>query len=169
MESQTETCPESHKPRGHRFPRLIVAAFTLLATLLVFGAYRGCTDVEIVEHARQAPRWLPDAASNVSYYRSYLFTAAEFDISEKEFLQWAEKRGWPLSPVRDTVRIRRYMERTITRKSHPTPKEIAEYDALTEKAISHGYFFELRHKNGGGVRLAYDLDTGRGYFQRNSR
>jgi len=71
---------------------LIYTALIALAIWLVRGAYLGFTQVESGEVVASVD-WLPKSASNVSYYRSYMNTAYEFDIDEADFLKWSRWGG----------------------------------------------------------------------------
>ena len=149
--------------------RAIVGGLCIFGLLLIYVSYRGLTDVELVENAPRGPDWLPSEARNVCYYRSYPFTAFEFDIPEKDFRRWAEERGWPLSPVTGKpATILRYAR--ATNKAESSVGDDAEaWASATQKTIASGYFYEHRQNNGGGVAVGYDADTGRGYFQSNPR
>lgn len=70
--------------------RVLIAAGLLFAAFILYSAFRGFTDVEIGENVARVS-WLPDSASNVSFYRAYSYTAYEFDIAEADFLKWAER------------------------------------------------------------------------------
>jgi len=143
---------------------------------LVIGVvfYFAGQDLSRIETGEKVPRvsWLPPAATNVSYYRSYLFTAYEFDVSESEFLKWAQ--GYDLKPVREPFSIPRY---NFAAKALP-PEDASEEDArrIWERAsvrtatVNDGYFYEQeRGRSGGFTRIAWDRTTSRAYFQSNPR
>ena len=143
--------------------------------LLGYGGYRGLTDFETAENVEHVD-WLPDAAHNISYYRSYSFTAYEFDISEDEFLRWTEDQGWKAEKVQSPVDILRYS--TMTAKfpgDHSSnleserSAEFEQWERLTRKTITDGYYYDYRQRNGGGVTVGYDLTSGRAYCQTSPR
>jgi len=76
--------------------------------------------------------WLPASASNVSYYKSYSFTAYEFDISESEFNAWAWVK---LEPVTDAVSVVCYSSRIQYQALYPpnaTKRQIDEVEVANE-------------------------------------
>jgi len=153
--------------------RWIFLTLAIAAAAILYLAYQDLNRVETGENVSHVS-WLPASASNVSYYRSYNFLAFEFDISETEFLNWAN--GNDVKPVRESFSIPRYT-RAI---APPTvlPESATEDDFqrfLAEKTkesatITDGYFYEQeRGRSGGFTRVAWDRTTGRAYFQSNPR
>ncbi|WP_145208236.1 hypothetical protein [Planctomycetes bacterium TBK1r] len=147
--------------------RFFIVAFIAFAIWFVYGAYRGLTDVEIGE-SLQSVDWLPDAATNVSYYRSYLNTAYEFDISEREFREWSR---WDLTEITKPVQISRYLAFSTTLPEEPSNPTRAEIEALALAiakrgvTIRDGLYCGYLQGNGGGVWVGYDRDSGRAYYQ----
>lgn len=146
----------------------------LLATLIVaLGvgfvrcAYMDFTRLEMGENVPSVG-WLPDGATNVSYYRSYLNTAYEFDIDEQGFLDWSR---WDVTEIDRPVRILRYV---YFSKPPPTLsnqltdaewEEFAKTEVKRSVEISDGLYYVYRQSNGGGVMVGYDRTTGRAYYQ----
>lgn len=154
---------------------LALVAAVLAVVLLLWGAYRGFTEVTSGEHLETVD-WLPSEASDVSYYRSYLFTAYEFDISEEGFLKWAS--DWEVKPVQAPYTIRRYSS-ALNRLPYPgdrdrrmsDPTDVEEFseamrawEAEQRATITTGYWYERVQRNGGGVWVAYDRDRKRAYY-----
>ena len=83
---------------------LLFVAVVAFVVWFLHGAYVGLTHVETGENVPSV-KWLPDVASNVSFYKSYSFTSYEFDIPELEFVKWSR---WELSPIDEPVSIARY-------------------------------------------------------------
>ena len=167
-------------PRRRLLP-LIALAVPVLAGAAVWFWYATYVSFNRVEEAENVARvdWLPAGARNVSYYRSYPFTAYEFDIDEAGFRSWAAQEGWPLRPVEyEPFRVLRYSFHA-SKRMHPPDEETlapeewrARHDrarAATQKEIRRGYGYEKRQSNGGGVTVGYDLDTGRAYYQYSPR
>jgi hypothetical protein len=113
--------------------------------------------------------WLPQSASNVSYYRSYRFTAYEFDMAETDFKRWTP---YEVKPIDSPVKVARYW--LISRGYSdlgPNPKR-AEWEAWEASAyatISDGLYYSHRRSDGGGVDVAFDRRKGRVFFQTNPR
>jgi hypothetical protein len=157
---------------------LVVAP--LAAGAIAWVAYATYVDFNRVEEGHDVPRvdWLPPSAKNVSYYRSYSWTAYEFDIDEAGFLRWAKDQGWTPKRVDKPFPVPRYSFEAA-RRMYPRddddmpPKEYqAAFEAAqaaSERVITRGYGYERRQSNGGGVTIGYDLVTGRAYFQSSPR
>jgi hypothetical protein len=150
---------------------LIAAAIIAFVAMLLLG-YHGLTYCETAENV-QSVSWLPEGATNISYYRSYRFTAYEFDISEEGFQEWAKRWG-QVQPIKDPVRVNRFST-LIQPPSNVSTSSIGqmevsgtEIDPATA-TISDGYFYEKRQSNGGGVCVAYNSKAKRAYFQSNPR
>jgi len=50
--------------------------------------------------------WLPETASDISYYRSYSRKVSEFSMNESDFRKWAS--GSDLKEIKDRHEIRRF-------------------------------------------------------------
>ncbi len=144
---------------------LFVALVAFVAWFL-YGTYVGLTHVEIGENVPSV-NWLPDAASNVSFYKSYSFTSYEFDIPESDFVKWSR---WELSPIDEPVSIPRYCYSSVDVPA-PGPNATAEewqafessYASRSAK-ITNGLYYGYLQGNGGGVWVGYDRNLGRAYY-----
>src|SRR4029450_8888779 len=109
----------------------LLIAVTVIGTGigLLRGCYLALTHFETAENVDRVS-WLPDSASNVSYYRSYNYTAYEFDISEDEFKKWI----WlDVKPITKPVEVHRYSYMTASRvelSPNPTLAELEAWDAI---------------------------------------
>lgn len=137
-----------------------VLALPILAVLLgiLYVFYLGVTHFDTAEH-RTNVSWLPNGATNVSYYRSYSFTAYEFDISEEGFLEWAD--GWNVAPITLPESIWRYTKYTVAE-----PKRVEEAHTAM---IASGYVHRSGQSSGGGMVVAFDREAQRAYFQSSPR
>lgn len=158
----------------------------ILATVvIVFGvgwflwsAYRGFTDVEYGERFAKVD-WLPAEATNVSFYRSYSFTAYEFDIPEKAFLDWASR--WDIHPIKQPFEILRYAfnldktpypgldQREDGGRFDDYARATSEWRARRYATITDGYCCKQVASNGGLLCVAYDKTQGRAYYLRTPR
>jgi hypothetical protein len=145
----------------------------LLGAVVLHSAYRGFTRVEKGKHLKTVG-WLPVEAPDVCFYRSYSFTAYEFDISEKGFLEWASR--WEVKPITRPFEIRRYSGRLARARdllsSRPADEDLnayerraGEWQSLRCATIANGYCYEDKHSDGGGTWVAYDRSRGRAYYQ----
>ena len=154
-------------------------AAIILGCSLLFHWF--ATELNHIEQAEQAEHvahltWLPPEALDISYYRSYLFTAAEFHIPEEAFAHWCDSKGFKLKTIGATPFI-------ITRYCMPDSRQklkILKTQALTDlqrdqaetkisesetRHISRGLFYRVELDNGGTTAAAYDRDTGIGYYE----
>jgi hypothetical protein len=102
---------------------------------------------------------LPETASDISFYRNQNFGnrfIADFAISEAEFVRWAHSIKLQPEVLRDPQEI-------------SDARDVAHRDTYTYHIIEHGLYVSRRRPNGGGVDLAYNRDTGRGYIDQSSR
>lgn len=99
---------------------------------------------------------LPETASDISFYRNQNFGdifIADFAISETEFIRWSNSFKLQPEVIGEprTIQDARAFSRGNTAGHH---------------IIEHGLYISRRHRNGGGVDLAYNRDNGRGYISK---
>lgn len=145
---QQEHARRQASRRRHRIAvgLLLLVVLTPVVSVLVglFWTSKG-VDVERVG-------WLPEEATSVTYYRSFIRTAYEFSISEAGFRAWAEARGLRPSPPRATVVVsRQYGDGMAV----PGPRQVAIDDAIAME--------RLDPQSHGGTTAVYDRRTGRAY------
>jgi hypothetical protein len=134
----------------------------------VAGMFRLHVAVERGENVARV-HWLPKSAANVSYYRSYKFTAYEFDIPEADFIAWSQ---WSLRPITSGKGVKRYNYRDVLAEYpgiDPYMSHADEIEARRWARISSGLYYEERWAGQGGVTVAYDRSKGRAYFQSSPR
>ena len=127
--------------------------------------YLELTRIEVGENVPSVS-WLPKTATNVSYYRSYAFTAYEYEIAEDEFMKRSSRK---LGAIDGTVSVPRFCIRSRVPELGPNPtiQEMqiqAEAVAARTAHISDGWYYSSRFNNGGGVISAYDRRLKRAYF-----
>jgi len=146
---------------------LLVTALIAFAIWFLRSAYVGLTQVEIAESVASVD-WLPDAATNVSYYRSYVNTAYEFDIDEHGFRDWSR---WNVAEITEPVQLSRYLSFATPPPQEPVNTTEAEQIAFANAyysrgvTIRDGLYYGNTQSNGGGVWVAYDRRAGRAYYQ----
>ena len=116
---------------------------------MMVAVYRFLSHREVGENELSV-KWLPKTATNVSYFRSYGFTAYEFDISESDFVKWS---SWQLSPIERPVTVFRYC--------HGNPA--VAFDSK-RAIVVNGLTYSYRYHNHGGVIVAYDRTKGRAFY-----
>lgn len=150
---------------------LLTTAAIAVAVWFMRSAYIGFTRIENGENVATVD-WLPDAAANISYYRSYAHTAYEFDITEAAFRSWSR---WAVEELDEPVRIERYSrfsKRLLDPPPNATDEELqAHAMAYSEQSaiIEDGLYYAYTQNNGGGVWVAYDRKYGRAYFRSSAR
>lgn len=157
-------------PRRWRFTIGGLLALTFFAGCL-FSCIGAMTHYSTEENVPSVD-WLPSSVTNVSYYKSYSFTAYEFDISESEFKAWTNVE---LLPIINPVRVYRYSKATgrVTKlRSNASSAEYYEHlecDEGRAAIVRRGLYYSHRRNNGGGITVVYDRENGRAYFQSNPR
>ncbi len=137
-----------------------IVALALLA-LLAFGLL-AAERPEIGENSERVT-WFPEAATQVSYFRSWGGNAYEFDIAESDFVHLAEARGWGLTEIDSPKRVLRYtffVEETGGAKAG---------QGASAALVANGLWHEERQANGGGITVAYDRARGRAFVSHSSR
>lgn len=150
------------------FLKAVLACVVAASSLwLLRSLHHGITHTETAENVASVD-WLPKTASNVSYFRSYMNTAYEFDISEEAFREWSK---WNVEEIEEPVTITRY-SRFATKIAEP-PQNASEEERETFvraassqfTKIDDGLYYAHLQDNGGGVWVAYDRSMGRAYFK----
>ncbi|MEZ6138749.1 MAG: hypothetical protein R3C53_28010 [Pirellulaceae bacterium] len=146
---------------------LLYVTLVAFATWFVRAAYQGLTQVETGESLARVD-WLPEDATNVSFYRSYMNTAYEFDISESGFRDWSR---WDVTEIQEPVGLSRYLAFSTPRPvepPNPTPEQMKAFALEYSRrgvTIRDGLYYGHTHDNGGGVWVGYDRTCGRAYYQ----
>jgi hypothetical protein len=109
------------------------------------------------------PEWLPERATNV-FHRSQegfgWWKAAEFTISETDFREYANRRGWDLVEANDFSKI------TTLALLKNEGSSFSEEDF---KPIARALVYERRASNNGGITVGLDLSTHRAYYNESHR
>jgi hypothetical protein len=136
-------------------------------TLYFFGVMWSNTHPDTGENVKTV-KWLPSDAKNISYYKTYSWTAFEFDIPEPSFNQWINKK-WVMKPVGKDHSIMRYCS---SNGNHRTCSCYQQCNNPKEKCIAvitNGVYDSQRWSNGGGYSVVFDRDAQRAYYQSNPR
>ena len=147
---------------------IVIAAlvFNPVTLLVVFfgGVHYSNTHPAIGENV-QSVSWLPSGAKNISYYKTYSWTAYEFDIDEVTFWSWAAK--WQLKEIEEPRKIERhsYWNFIKTYHSEDWSTEVQKHIAL----VRGGLYDCVSWDNGGGYKVVFDREHRRAYFQSNPR
>jgi hypothetical protein len=151
---------------------MLVAALAAVGVpWFLYMAWRGFTEWDYAENVPTVD-WLPAGATNVSFFRSYSYTAYEFDIDEAGFRAWAS--DWPVSEIKTPVTVTRYGFAFDRFTDVPYAPD-GDWDAQEKQKlrfyaeVKHGLHYRYEQSNGGGVTAAYDRDRHRAYYQESPR
>jgi len=168
----------------------VIYVFCSIVFIMLNWAYRDIP--RYGEHLAEAKEYSPEA-TNYSYYNVLLHQVCEFDIPEDAFLEMckAKKYATPvrietladLPPFDDEkyphinderrvpIIVRRYIWHEPQHKEcdsfimgdcevDPTGKT----DTSCYRAVSQGYYSEIRAEDGGGIKVVFDSENGRCYI-----
>jgi len=149
-----------------------ILLFTPISCVVVWvggGLWLSRQPAEVGENEEHVS-WLPDEATNVSYYKAYMWKAYEFDISEEGFKRWAIK--WDLKEIDEEQSIWRYSYMSFLAKRR---EENVDYDELFSEEEKHiatvknGLYDKKKSRSSSGYHVVYDRDRGRAYFESSRR
>lgn len=112
--------------------------------------------------------WLPENASDISYYRAYSWKAWEYSMNESDFREAATR--YNLREITEEQVIPRYSWWTFRNTNNA--KNYKDFFAEESKhyaKVRNGLFASERQADGGGFQLVFDRDQSRVYFQSNPR
>ena len=144
---------------------LIALVITLLGIATAYVAFAIILPtLTKVESATNLPavEWLP-AASNISFAQSYNWRYFEFDISEPEFIEWANH--YSLREITAPIQIPRYT-RVL---DNPSVALDMENDPQYTAFVTNGLMDSHTAQSGRGYIIAFDRNRNRGYFKSASR
>jgi len=102
---------------------------------------------------------LPQTASDITIYEAKNISGvliADFKIAEHDFVSFAATKHWSLEPISNSASVFQ-------------AKAFHEGRSNDKKEITDGLYYSKRAANGGGVTVAYDRKSGRGYIDSSSR
>jgi len=165
-----EDALESFKPKTRRDVR---ALYALVVLVLAFPLAIFFFLSQAPDYGENVPsvNWLPDYASNISYYRSNQVQVYEFDISPDNFKRWAESRGMNVRRlVKEAVlsRYAAYLPRDDDRPAEPvapdgrvTPEEFEEWQNTISIRATDGIIADGENNE----TALYDPRTDKAYFE----
>lgn len=138
---------------------------TILAVgfgLILYAVFAILPLLSRVESAENLPSvtWLPSSANNVSYARNYNRQYFEFDITELEFVEWAN--AYSLNEISKPIHVTRY---TIMIDQPTALNTDVTVNPRYTATISNGLADSHTQSNHGGYSIAFDRDRKRAYFQ----
>jgi hypothetical protein len=108
--------------------------------------------------------WLPPSASDISYWKTYSWSAWEFTMNEEEF------PPYELREIDDIQSIERFSWRESLRSRQGSDGDSWEQEERRHVAtVRNGLFATERRKDGGGYKIVFDRETNRVYHQSNPR
>lgn len=165
-----EDALESFKPKTKRDIRALYAmvALMLLLPLAILFFLKSAPDYG---ENLQSVKWLPDSASDISFYRSKQVQVYEFDMPSDDFRKWAEFKGMTIRRLSSTEIVSRYKAYIPTeagKKGEPaSPDGEVDFDEFKawQNAISAKVEAGLIAKSPDQAVAIYDAATKRVYFE----
>ncbi|QIF03928.1 hypothetical protein [Roseimicrobium sp. ORNL1] len=115
--------------------------------------------------------WLPASASDISYWKTYSWSAWEFTMKEEEFRKWASR--YELREISGAQSIERFSWIQFWRSHRDYDGDAWEEEEREKRkhvaTVRNGLFATERRKDGGGYKLVFDRETNRVYHQSNPR
>jgi len=102
---------------------------------------------------------LPQTASDITIYQNKNISGtlvADFKISESNFVSFAKEKSWVVQPIKNVEYI--FQAKAFHEGKFNDKLEIAD-----------GLYYSKRAENGGGITVAYDRKSGRGYIESSNR
>lgn len=165
-----EDALESFKPKTRRDVRAVYA-FAVLMLLLPIAIYFYAKSGPDFGENVPSVSWLPDTASNVSYYRSKQVKVFEFSIAPDNFKNWAEQNGMTIQRVTTTEILSRYKAYV------PTPSGESSEPVTPDGSVTVEQFEDWQNQisisvesgmiaNGEDNSVAiYDVKTKKAYYE----
>ena len=148
---------------------------TVFSVAIVVWGMLGIREMSTVRTGENVDHvsWLPNSASNISYFLSYSFTAYQFQITEFEFVDWCPEE---LSEITAPLTISTWQARMVdtplpnsTTTAIEHEKLVREFESLTSVTVTNGLFYEKWYRNGGCSIYVFDRDSSVGYRQSSPR
>lgn len=165
-----EDALESFKPKTRRDVRALYAFVFSILLLPVAIYFYASSGPDYGENLAKVS-WLPNYATDVSYYRSKQVRVYEFQISPQDFRTWAEQNGMSVQRVTNPEILSRYKAYIPTPKSEasePEPTEIAlsvEAFQAWQNQISITVHSGIIAKGDEQALAIYDNITQKAYFE----
>ncbi|PXA04862.1 hypothetical protein DDZ13_02550 [Coraliomargarita sinensis] len=165
-----EDALESFKPKTRRDVRALYAFIVLVLLLPIAIYFYASSGPDYGENVARVS-WLPNYASNVSFYRSNQVRVYEFDIKAEDFKTWAGQNGMDVQRVTTPEILSRY-------KAYiPTPEAESSEPAVPQGQVSMEQFQDWQDQisitvNSGMIArgkqddvAVYDLKTQKAYYE----
>lgn len=162
---------ESFKPKTRRDARALYAFITLIFLLPVAVFYYANSGPDYAENAPSVS-WLPNYASDVSYFRSKQVKVYEFRINGDDFKTWAGQNGMTVQRVTSPETLSRYKAYIPPAKINPNePLPPPELLVSVENLQQWQREISITVKSGMVARgnnqsiAVYDIQTKKAYFE----
>ena len=120
---------------------------------------------EIKQNVPECKTW-NTTLRNASFFNSYVWTAWEGEISEKDFLVMAKHNSWDIKPLNKPFILERSASELI--RQHQAEK--AGRRVVPQAVdVADGYSFNRRQSNGGGTLVVWDKFRQKVYIISNPR
>lgn len=145
---------------------IIITGFIAGRKIITF--LRTVETAENVKDIKGLPGWLhflPGSAQNISYWRVPTYrTTYEYQVSEKDFLEWAKEKDIQLTSIDGFTQVFRYSGHTTSYPDADDPNQLSEYESKRMATVKEGYEYHTIQDNGGGLHLVYDSKNHKAYY-----
>lgn len=153
--------------------------FTLATTSflwMVIGGYLGCSMRPQLEYGVKSAPWMPPGATNGACFNYGAFTPVflrEFDISEADFVRYAQSKAIILAEIREPVLATRYYAEMIAPddprfSGHDWSERLRAHREFTTVRVTSG--LQYRHQFEDQLRhYLYDRERGRAFVEIHTR
>ncbi len=114
----------------------IILLSVACAAGLVFGYHVAVHIVSVDDAPLLYDSFLPKNAKNIRFSNRFMGHWYTFNVSREDFFEWCKKNNWPV------------------KKNDKDSHQLEQYE----------YVYVLKHGNGGGIELGYDVDTQKVYY-----
>jgi hypothetical protein len=139
--------------------RIFLTALALGVTAVLFLAWSMFGDHSSFYTGLKQHEKVPSSGSDITIYQNQNISeifAADFRISEPNFLSFAREKHWDVQPISGSVFV---SQAATLHEGQPNDK----------KLITDGWLYSKRAPTGAGITIAYDRPSGRAYIESSSR
>jgi len=165
-----EDALESFKPKTRRDARALYACVALILLLPVAVFYYLNSGPDYAENLNKVS-WLPNYATDISYFRSKQIKVYEFRIKAEDFKTWAGQNGMSVQRVTSPEILSRYKAYIPAPKTKPgelpPPEQVVNIDALQQwqREISITVDTGMVARGTDNSLAVYDVQTQKAYFE----
>ena len=161
-----EDALESLKPKSKRDTQAFYVLLAMVA-LFPFAVFYMLQQGPDFGENLQSVDWLPETASNVSYYRSDQVEIYEFSITVEEYKRWAERQGMHIRTITSPISVSRYMAyipgnpHLVPSSDGLTSEEFHQWQNMISIQVESGLYASEE----GHYTAVYDYNSHKCYYE----